>query len=242
MALNYINSIPLHYQLFKEIEEKIYNGKYNEKIPSERELMDEYYVSRSTVRQAISQLVKAGVLERRRGMGTFVKIKPINDWLGNLRSTNETIEMMGMVPGAKLIESRIVKLDSELRRKTGLEEAYYFKRLRYANHLPLGIESHYYPVELGKKLVKFDLNKESFYHLMEEQLGVKSFDADQSITASIINPEDAQLMNLSNKLCVLHTQRKIIDVNEQFVEYEDAIYRSDMYAFNINLSRGFNID
>ncbi|NIK11780.1 GntR family transcriptional regulator [Alkalibacillus almallahensis] len=242
MPLNYVNSIPLHYQLAKEIEDKIYSGQYNEKIPSERELMDEFHVSRSTVRQSVSQLVQAGVLERKRGMGTFVKIKPIHDWLGNLKSTTETIEEMDMIPGAKLIESRLVELDDELQSITGLKKAYYFKRLRYANHLPLGIESHYYPIELGKKLIQYDLNKESFYHLIEEKLGVKSFNADQNITANIISDEDAKLMNVSNKLCMLHTNRKIIDINGQFVEYEDAVYRSDMYSFNISLTRGFNIE
>ena len=242
MPLNYVNSIPLHYQLAKQIEENIYKGNYNEKIPSERELMEEYRVSRSTVRQSISQLVQAGVLERRRGMGTFIKVKPIQDWLGSLRSTNETIETMDMVPGAKLLDSRIVQLSSDLQEETGLNEAYYFERIRYANHIPIGVEKHYYPVELGKKLTKYDLNKESFYHLIETEFGVKSFDAEQNITAGIISKEDAKLLNVSNKLCVLHTKRKIVDVNGEFVEFEDAFYRSDMYSFNIKLSRGLNVD
>src|SRR5690625_6623429 len=83
---------------------------YTYQIPSERELMDEYYVSRSTVRKSIARLVDEGILEIRRGRGTFVSVKPINDWLGNLSSTNETIVNMGMEPGAKLIKAKIVKI------------------------------------------------------------------------------------------------------------------------------------
>src|SRR5699024_8420760 len=108
MSLNYTNSIPLHIQLKKEIEEKIFAGEFSEKIPSERELMDKYYVSRSTVRKSISQLVNEGILEIKRGKGTFVAVRPINDWLGNLRSTNETIHKMGMEPGAMLITSKVI--------------------------------------------------------------------------------------------------------------------------------------
>lgn len=57
MSLDYTNSIPLHVQLKQKIEQNVYNGRYADKIPSERELMDEYYVNKSTVRQSIQQLV-----------------------------------------------------------------------------------------------------------------------------------------------------------------------------------------
>src|SRR5690625_7181416 len=93
--------------------------------------MEEFYVSRSTVRQSVSQLVQEGVLEKRRGKGTFVAVKPINDWLGNLSSTNETVERMGMEPGAKLIQAEIITLNAQLKEITGLEKAYHFKRVRY---------------------------------------------------------------------------------------------------------------
>src|SRR5699024_12788520 len=96
MPLNYTNSIPLHVQLQERIEESIFQEEYMEKIPSERELMDEYYVSRSTVRQAVSQLVQDGVLEKRPGIGTFIAIKPISDWLGCLSTYALIVEIMGM--------------------------------------------------------------------------------------------------------------------------------------------------
>jgi len=57
MLLNYLNSVPLHIQLKNIIEERVISGKYINKIPSEGELIDEFYVSRSTVRQSITDLV-----------------------------------------------------------------------------------------------------------------------------------------------------------------------------------------
>ncbi|WP_239984531.1 GntR family transcriptional regulator [Lentibacillus sediminis] len=105
LALDYTNSIPLYIQLKDKIEQRIYNGVYTGKIPSEREFMDEYYVSRSTVRQAIDELVREGTLNKKPGRGTYVTVKRINDWLGSLSSTSETIERMGMDPGIKLIKS-----------------------------------------------------------------------------------------------------------------------------------------
>ncbi|WP_205599187.1 GntR family transcriptional regulator [Oceanobacillus halotolerans] len=237
MALNYTNSVPLHLQLKNELEQKIYEGIYIGKIPSERELMDEYYVSRSTVRQSIDQLVREGVLEKKRGKGTFVALKPIDDWLGSLSSTTETIERMGMDPGARLIESKIVTLSNHLREITGLAEAYYIKRVRYANHIPIGIETNYYPVEIGLKLANYDLNKESLYELLERQLDVNTYAADQIIKSAHLTKEDGALLNIPIRSSMLNAERKLVDVNGDFVEFENAYYRSDMYSFKIKLSR-----
>lgn len=240
MPLNYTNSIPLHFQLKKKIEERIFTEEYTDKIPSERELMDEFYVSRSTVRQSIAQLVHEGVLEKRHGRGTFIAVKPINDWLGNLSSTNETVERMGMKPGAKLLKSETVLLTDPLKKITGLDEAYHFKRLRFANQVPIGIENHYYPVHVGNKLIKYDLNKEAFYELLERELGVKTFEADQVIKSIAPTEVDAKLLHIPDSSHVLNAQRKITDIHGHFVEFENAFYRADMYSFHIKLSRKSN--
>lgn len=235
--LNYINSVPLHSQLKERIESKIISGEYTNRIPSERELMDIYYVSRSTVRQAIDQLVREGVLEKRHGKGTYVKIKPIQDWLGSLSSTTETIEKMGMNPGARLIYTKILKLKEPLKSKVGLDFVYCFKRVRYANDIPIGIENNYYPIEIGEMLSGYNLNLETFYELLEKKLGIKIDEAEQVIKAGKINKEDAKLLEVSYNTGVLITERKLFDINGKFIEYEEAFYRSDMYNFKLKLSR-----
>lgn len=237
MPLDYNNSIPLYIQLKDKIEENILNGKYERKIPSEREIMDEFYVSRSTVRQAISELVNDGVLDKRPGKGTFISLKPINDWLGNLSSTTETIERMGMVPGAKLLSAEIISLPPYLQKITGLTDAYLFRRLRYANHIPIGIENSYYSVELGKKIRTYDLNLVTLYDLLELKLGIHTKEAEQVITADKVSKEEAALLEIPMNSTMLHVNRKLLDVNGNFVEYEEAYYRADMYSFKINLAR-----
>lgn len=237
MPLNYTNSIPLHIQLKKKIEDKIFNGEFTDKIPSERKLMEDYYVSRSTVRKSIAQLVQEGILEIRRGKGTFVAIKPISDWLGNLSSTNETINNMDMEPGAKLINSKIITAADKIKEIVGLDKVYYFERIRYANKIAIGIERHYYPIHIGKELVKYDLNKEAFYDLLERELGVKAFEAEQEIFSVGVSKENAKLLDISTESSLLNARRKIIDINGEFIEFENAFYRADMYSFKIKLSR-----
>lgn len=237
MPLDYNNSIPLYVQLKKRIEQNIIDGTYKEQIPSEREIMDDYYVSRSTVRQAISDLVNDGILEKRPGKGTFIAHKHIDDWLGSLSSTTDTIKRMGMEPGAKLIESKIIPLSGKLSQITGLKEAYFIKRLRYANKVPIGIESHYYPLELGEKISKFDLNEVTLYDILQLKFGIHTLEAEQIIRAEQVNQEDAELLTIHNDASVLIADRKLVDVNGNFVEFEHARYRADMYSFRIKLSR-----
>ncbi|MFC4663810.1 GntR family transcriptional regulator [Oceanobacillus aidingensis] len=237
MTLDYTNSIPLHVQLKQIIEQKIYNGDYAEKIPSERELMDEHYVSRSTVRQSIEQLVQEGILVRKPGKGTFIAVRTINDWLGSLHSTSENIEKMGMTPGARLVASQEIELVGRLKEVTGLDKAHHFKRIRYANDIPMGIERHYYPVALGKKLSQFNLDEEAFYELLERELKVNTFQAEQEIRAGISTRDDSELLNIPEGTSIIIAERKITDVHGAFVEFERAYYRADMYSFKITLSR-----
>src|SRR5699024_252235 len=240
MALDYNNSIPLYVQLKQRIEQNILDGIYIEKIPSEREIMDEFYVSRSTVRQAITELVSEGVLDKRPGRGTFISMKLIEDWLGNLSSTSETIQRMGMEPGAKLIQSEVVELPAPLKKITGITKAFHFKRVRYADQTPMGIENHYYPIHLGKKIRTYDLNKVTLYDLLELQLGIHTFEADQIIKAGNATKEDASLLGISPGESMLIANRKLVDVHGKFVEFEHAFYRADMYSFKIKLSRKHN--
>jgi len=237
MSLDYISSVPLHVQLKVELEKRIRDGQYQGKIPSERELMEEFHVSRSTVRQSIEFLVREGILEKRHGRGTFVTFKPIQDWLGTLSSTSEIIKRMGRKPGAKLIRAEIVELNFPLTTLTGMKSAYHFVRVRYADHLAIGIERHYYPIQLGEQLIKFDLNQEAFYDLLEKKLGVQTFSAKQTFKALMPTKEEVELLDISSKQSMLNVERIVSGPNNEFIEYENALYRGDLYTVSIKTKR-----
>lgn len=237
MALNYLNSVPLHEQLEDIIKNRVINGKYSKQIPSERKLMDEFHVSRSTVRQAVESLVQSGMLKKIPGKGTFVSHKPVQDWLGNLSSTNEVIDKMGMTPGAKLIGVKLVEPEGHLKEVIQLDKVYRFKRVRFANEIPIGIENNYYPIHIGKKLQNYDLNTKAFYDLIEQDMGIPIKEADQIIKAGNVNKEDAELLEVPGGFGVLIAERKLVDHKNNFIEFEEAFYRSDMYEFKLKLSR-----
>lgn len=239
MQLDYSNSIPLHIQLKKIIEAQVTEGVLSEQIPSERQFMEDYNISRSTVREAINLLVREGILEKRHGKGTFVSLKPIHDWLGNLSSTTETIRNMGMKPGAKLITHYRTTPSGYIREMTGFTEAYFIKRIRYADDIAIGVERHYYPVPIGERLAQYDLDNATLYDLVENELGIQFAEANQTISSGPLLVEDQEYLGASANQHVLIAERIIKDQAGNVIEMEEAFYRSDMYNFKINLSRKF---
>lgn len=239
MQLNYESSIPLHVQLKIIIEKQVMGGKLTEQIPSERNFIENYNVSRSTVREAINLLVREGVLEKRHGKGTFVLYKPIGEWLGNLTSTTETIRRMGMKPGAKLITHYKMTAPSYIYEQTGFHEVYFIKRVRYADDVPIGVECHYYPVYIGEALAQYDLNDSTLYEVEQNELGIWFAEASQTIGSGILSEEDAAYLNVPTRTGVLVAERIIKGTEGNVIELEKAFYRGDMYNFKINLSRKF---
>ena len=237
MKLDYDSFIPLHGQLKEALKNDILNGGYTEKIPSERELMEIFSVSRSTVRQAVNELVKEGVLEKKHGRGTFVSHRTVEEWLGNLSTFNAVIEGMGMKPRIKLLYQGVESSPAEVARTLGLKEFYVIERLRYADDIPIALEKQYYPLEIGLKLAEFDLNNAAIYDLLEKSIGVNLWEAEQIITSTTPTHEESELLGVPALTGVLLTERYITDPEGNPVEYERSLYRADMYAFRIKLTR-----
>lgn len=237
MDLDPKNPLPLHEQLKTILRDEILKGIYSEKIPSERELMDRFSVSRSTVRQAVLALVNEGVLEKVHGRGTFISLRPVEQWLGNITSFNEIIKEMGMKPSIKLLEQGITSSPKDAATTLGLTEFYYVKRLRFADDIPIAIEEQFYPLEIGHQLAKYDLNNAAIYDILEKSLGINLWEAQEIITCRVASKNDIELLQLTDTTCVLSTERFLTDVHGNPVEYEKSVFRSDMYAFRINSKR-----
>lgn len=231
--------LPLHLQLKNKIEKQITDGEFLDQIPSEREFMNKFDISRSTVREAINLLVREGILEKRHGKGTFVSVKPLHDWLGNLSSTTETIRHIGMKPGAKLITHYKTTPPTYIQEQTGFKEAYFIKRVRFANDIPIGVERHYYPVAIGEELIKYDLDNATLYDLVQHELGIQFAEADQTISSGQMLQDDLDYLDIPPDTNVLIAERVIQDQAGTIIEMEEAFYRSDMYMFKIKLSRKF---
>ena len=230
--------IPFHVQIREVLREEIKSGKYKEKIPSERELMERFSVSRATIREAISYLVKEGILEKIHGKGTFVKNKPkVQEWLDSLNSLTETVSKMGMKPGSRLLNSGMVKEPKSIQEIIKTERMFFIERLRTAENIPIAIERHYYPEKIGKLLNRFDLDQSIIYDLLEKELRIDLAEAEQMISCREATGKDAKFLEIPHGSSVLYVERLITDRLGEPVEYYKASFRPDMYVFRIKTKR-----
>lgn len=236
--LDRANSVPLHLQIRNSIRNDILKGTYTEKIPAEHDLMGQYAVSRATVRRAIRTLIDEGVLESRQGLGTFVATRPIEEWLGNLGTFFDIIGEMGMEPRIQVLKQGKTDAPQDAAKIFGCPELYETVRLRLANETPIVLETQYYPLEIGEKLARFDLNNVSTYDVLETELGVSLWEAKQTIGAIIPAAAEKKLLGMTTEpSCALLSKRLVVDHDGNPVEYEKSIYRADLYAFRLNLTR-----
>lgn len=242
MELDLNSPVPLHAQIKDILLKEIIEGNFTGKIPSERELMDHFTVSRTTVREAISALVRDGVLEKKHGKGTFVSLHPVKEeWIGNLSTYTQTIEKAGMRPGAKLLSYSIKREPQKIAEKFGGDEFYMVERLRFANDKIMAIERKCFDVQTGLKLAKFDLNSANIYEILESSLGIVPWEAEETITSSIPSKEDANLLAVPKTSSVLVTERSTFDPENRLIEFVQTIFRADKYSVQIKMSRNHKV-
>lgn len=238
MKIDTKSQLPLHVQIKDCLKGEIQQGNFEGKIPSERELMDIFAVSRTTVREAVSALVREGVVEKKHGKGTFVSLRPVQQqWLGNISTFSETIERAGMKPGAKLVSSGTMSCPQLIADKFGGQEFYEIKRLRFANEKIMAVERKCFDVEIGLKLANFDLDKANIYKLLEFSLGITPWTAEEIITSNITTKEDAALLGIPKMSSVLVIERSTWDPEGVLIELSHTTFRADKYSLNINMSR-----
>lgn len=181
--------VPIYFQIEEIIKSTVETGKlkYGDIIPSEREYAEEFKVSRMTVRQAISNLVNKGLLSRIRGKGTFVAERKIEQALQGLTSFTEDMKARGMEPSSKLISFSIIPSDQQISSLLGIGEhgaVYEIKRIRFADEMPMAIESTYVSANLVKGLTE-EIAEKSLYQFIEKTAKLRIASASQVIESSI---------------------------------------------------------
>jgi GntR family transcriptional regulator len=235
--LNYDSFMPLYHQLKEIFLEKIENEELKEgdRIPSENELQQIYDLSRATVRNAIQILVNEGFMEKKKGKGTFVKRRKIEEQLPVLKSFTE--EMIGIDAGKKVISAKYIKPSPAVRARLNLasdERVFSLKRLMLVDGRPLGILHSYIPAKFKLGLDE-DYSK-SLYRILEKN-GVRLKDADQTIEASMSDKGQTRLMGQKKSFATLVIRRVAYSINGEVVESVKGVYHGDRYRYTCRLTR-----
>ncbi|WP_259346216.1 GntR family transcriptional regulator [Curtobacterium sp. ME26] len=205
-------------------------------IPSERQLIAEYGVSRITVREALGQLVNEGYLERVRGKGTFVARRPVQSTL-HLASFTEEMRALGHVPTTVVLvrEERVPPADTvaALRLADG-DTAHHLKRLRMADGVPVSIDDAWLSASAFPGLLEQDLSG-SVYSLAADEYGTPIDRARQTVAAKAAADDVATLLGTRTGAPVLEFDR-VSYSGDRPVEHARSWYRSDRYRVQMEVT------
>lgn len=233
--------IPLYYQLKEEILNNIKSGVYEQgsMVPKEQDLCDGLGISRTTVRQAISELVHEGWLYRVKSKGTFVsKPKLSQDFIKKLEPFNEQIRRMNMVPSTRIMELRVIPASKRVAEKLKVSEGtqvIYMYRVRYADGEALVTIKTYLPYEKCSFVMQHDMEKESLYDILSQSEATRVCTAHRVIEAVEAEAEDGFYMDIElGKPIHLFSTEGYNSFGEP-IEFSIARYRGDRNSFDVNI-------
>jgi len=209
-----------------------------EAIPSERQLSLDIGVSRLTVRAALDDLVREGLLVRRRGSGTFVSEPKIAQEL-TMTSFTEDMRRRGMQPGSETLGLEVVPAGARLGRFLHVspsERVVVAKRLRLADGESMAIETLYVRDALVPGLSAADLEGKSFYDLLRSRYGIVISGGMQTIEPTVTNEEESEALGIPLHSPAFLFERVTRSESGEIVEFVHSIYRGDRYRLVTDLS------
>jgi len=230
--------VPLYYQLAQSIEHAIYTGALapGDRLENELSLTSRLGLSRPPARQAIQELVKKGLLVRKRGVGTQV-VRSQFRRTEALSSLNEDIIKAGQIPSTRLLEYTVGPLDQDIRDAidvAAVSESEFIKirRLRLADDVPLAILTNYLPTRF--EITEEDMQSKSLYACLRS-LGVNLKIAHQQISARLMTDDEAELLDAETPAACLTVDRIAYDDVGQFVEFGRHMYHAAQYSIQSSL-------
>ena len=233
--------LPLYFQLQNKLLEKIKDGTYpqNKALPTEHELIQSYGVSRTTVRQAIDNLVKEGYIEKRRGVGTFVaEREKLNSWdLGSLKSFEEAFKESNHKIRTEALSIKAIKLDSKLQQIFGdkEKEVYELERVRFIDERPAMSIITFVPASIFSNMDRYDFSSVSLYKTMSEEYNINICYAEKEFRVVSAVREDAQKLKLKVGSQLQEVRTITYDDNNRVIEYSISRDSGDISTYKIKL-------
>jgi len=238
--LNHINGIPLYIQIRETLLEEIRQEKVQkgQRLPTEEYLANKFNVSRMTIRQALGELVREGILERRRGLGTFVVSQRMTRHYNRLTSFYEEAIEQGLKPSSITLKLETIPVLEDIAKKLEIkigDQVYYIERLRLLNGEPIALHIMHIPYQLFPDLNQRHLEG-SLYRYYEDKNKTGVW-ASQRIEARTATHEQCRLLKLPRNAPVLYSARITYTKNDVPIEFTESFAGGAPYAIEATLFR-----
>jgi GntR family transcriptional regulator len=241
--INFDSPIPYYIQLMDILKEKVQTGAWapGDQIPGEQDLCELYGVSRTVVRQALLELELDGVINRRKGKGTFIALPKISEGLiQKLTGFYQDMVERGLKPGTKVLHQNVEPANEKVARfleiKPG-DQVVDILRLRAINDEPIQLVTTYIPFDLCPELATVDLTNLSLYEFLEKQCGIFIAKGRRYIEAVLANETEAGLLGIERGAPLLMLDSISFSEGDRPIEYYHALHRGDRSRFEVELVR-----
>jgi GntR family transcriptional regulator len=240
LAKNKESRVPAYQRIKDTIRLRIESGDLQpgDSVDSERELAKIHMVSLMTARHALASLERDGLVERKRGVGTFISKPKIH--INKLISSTEQLSERGLVGYSKVMFSKIVYDEQEVTARLALPPGsgiFKLTRLRYAAGEPYSLQTSYLPVVQFPNLLSAPLVRDSLFQTLERNYNVTLGYADEEIDATDADAKIAKMLAVPRRKSILRIRQVIYSTGGVPVMYVLGFYRSDRHNLVIRRFR-----
>jgi GntR family transcriptional regulator len=238
------NSLPLHLVISERLRDAIFNGQYaaGEQLPSEHQLMDQFGVSRITVRRAIANLVQQGLVESQRGRGVFVKAQhKVTRSLSNpLIFFDEDMERQGTQASVRSLSFELVAPPPDVHARLQLtdisDQVYCQKKVILTDGVPVAVDITYIRVDIGQTFSQ-ELQSSLIYPTLDKNgVSIERVEATLECTHATIELSEALEIPLGAPLLV-NAYTAFTQGNQPIICGE-TLSRGDRLTYSVVLTKG----
>lgn len=235
-------ALPFYARVEAAITQAITDGTWppGKQLPTEEALMDRFQVSRTTVRKAVQNLAGRGLVEIRRGRGTFVIEPRITQELTELSGFVEDMQAQGRTATSRLVDKRVVQAGRDVARNLGLamgSPVVRIERVRLADGVALSFDETYLPQSIGTRLMDDDLETEPIFELLERKYSIALVQADYQLQSVLAPAAVANFLGIAPNDPIFLIERTSYGEQRVPVDYEKLYYRGDLVRFRTTLAR-----
>ena len=235
--------VPFYYQLRQLLERAVADSVLaaGVQIPTEASLCERYDVSRTVVRQALSDLERTGLVTRVKGKGTFVAEPKVSEFVAqSLTSLHEDLTARG-----ERLETKVLRLEVEpvsphvgsMLELPESEQIVLLERLRFLRGEPLVVTTAYMPYSICAPILELDMSDRSLFETYEQVLGLKLHRGSRSIEARAATGEVAHHLGVPEGSPVLAFSGVTYLDDGRPIEYFIGLHRGDRSRFETELFR-----
>ncbi len=235
--------VPLWQQLLSDLRDRLASGEFTSDFPGELALVEQYAVSRHTVREALRHLRAEGVVTAARGRRPQLAPAEVEQPLGALASLFAAVESRGLEQRS-VVRALGVRADGVVAVRLGLEEStplVYLERLRLAGDEPLALDRTWLPADVARALLDADFTHTALYDELAQHCGIRLTGGREQVRAVQPTRGERELLHMPATAALLMVERTGC-LHGRPLEIRHTLVRGDRYAVTAAFdSRGYSV-